>query len=338
MSLYVDKKYMMLLKPKLDRFSQKGEYLWNFRCCICGDSHKNSYKARGYVYRRTNGLFFTCHNCNVSLSLGKLIKEVDINLYNEYIMETFANSTVKSPDPKPIPTENLRERFAAPKTTIKLPTIESLPHGHFAKTYLQSRKIPSELLKEFYYAADFKEFISELIPDYDKNLYENEKRIVIPFYDEKNNLLGVQGRAIGESSVRYISVKLNDAARKLYGLNKVDLTKPIKVVEGPIDSIFLYNSIATMDAALYKIIPLLGSYDYTFIYDNEPRNPQIVHNMEKTISMGHKICIWNKNNTCKDINDMILSGMHKDELERMINNRTYVDLQAKLEFEVWKKL
>jgi hypothetical protein len=50
MSLWLDDKFLRLLSPHLDRFSQKSLHHYNFRCPLCGDSERNEFKARGYVY------------------------------------------------------------------------------------------------------------------------------------------------------------------------------------------------------------------------------------------------------------------------------------------------
>ena len=334
MSLYIDKKFVSLVSPKLERFKQKSEYLWNCRCKICGDSSKNKGKARGYFYRRKSDLFYTCHNCGTSLSLGNFLKVVDPSLYREYQMERFKNESsgnVAKPD---FAIAKAKPVF---KKRIGLPTIASLPSGHYAKEYLKDRKISSEKLNNIYYAENFKAFVMEMLPDYEKTLYD-EPRIVFPFYDEEKNLLGVQGRALNNSKIKYITIKLDDDNRKVFGLDRVDFSKRIYVVEGPIDSLFLQNSLATMDASLYNISLLLGNHDYVFIHDNEPRNPEIVRQMAKTISQNKNIFIWPQGIVAKDINDYILSGGTSSEIQSLIDTNTFNDLRAKLEFERWKKI
>lgn len=334
--MYIDKKYVSLVSTKLERFKQKSEYLWNFRCPICGDSHKNKLKTRGYFYRRKSDLFFQCHNCGTSLSIGNFIKTVDPSLYREYQLERFKNEStgnVAKPDftlAKTKPVFNVKPK-------INLTSIGNLPVNHMAGQYLLSRKIPRDKLNDIYYASSFKDFVLELLPNYEKTLYD-EPRIVFPFYDEQKNLIGFQGRAIGDSKVKYITVKLDDDNKKVFGLDCVDFNKKIYVVEGPIDSLFLQNSLATMDAQLYNITLLLGNHDYVFIHDNEPRNPAIVKQMAKTISHGKNIFIWPQNVVAKDINDWILTGATPSEIQSIIDRNTFSDLRAKLEFERWKKV
>ena len=334
MSLYIDRKFVSLVSTKLEKFKQKSEFLWNFRCPICGDSHKNKMKTRGYFYRRKSDLFFTCHNCGTSLSIGNFLKTIDPSLYREYQMERFKNESsgnTKAPD------FTMAKTKPVFKKRVELPTINSLPEEHVAKQYLLKRKIPREKLDDIYYAASFKDYIMAGVPGYEKTLYD-EPRIVFPFYDEDKNLLGVQGRAIGDSKIKYITIKLDDTNKKVFGLDRVDFSKKVYVVEGPIDSLFLQNSLATMDASLYNISLLLGNHDYVFIHDNEPRNAAIVKAMAKTISHGKNIFIWPQGIVAKDINDYILSGGTSSEIQSLIDTNTFNDLRAKLEFERWKKI
>lgn len=338
MSLYIDRKYVSLLSVKLPRFIHKSEYLWNFRCPICGDSKKNAIKARGYIYRRKNDLAYSCKNCHLELPFGKFLKTVDAALYSEYQLEKYqeghrASATSNKADML----EAFREVPKFPEKAIDLPTIASLPESHPAKVYLKGRQLPKQWLDYLFYAHDFKAFALEYFSRSSNvnGLREKEHRIVIPFYDEKNILQGVQGRALDNSGIRYITLKASDDAKKIFGLDKVDFQKTINVVEGPLDSMFLFNCIATMDSNLSTVIRIVGDYDYRFIFDNQPRNKEIVKQMNRVIENGHKIVIWPNHIQGKDINEMVQEGI---EAQWIIDNNTYEGLKAKLQFTMWKKV
>ena len=332
MSLYVDKKYISLLSPKLRNYKQKGEFLWNFSCPVCGDSTKNKIKARGYIYKKKDAFFFMCHNCGTSTSFVKFMKQEDPHLYKEYLLEKFERSNTETKvDVSEFITTPV---FNTPKT-INLPPIQVLSEDHPAKLYLKHRQVP---LDNLFYASDFKDFIQDLIPENTKELYK-ESRIVIPFYDKDGILLGVQGRAIGPSKIKYITMKTNEDNPKIFGWNNIDVSKRIYVVEGPIDSLFLGNCIATMDAALYKAASIVGlDKTYTFIYDNEPRNKQIVSNMRKTIELGHNVCIWPDTIKEKDINEMVLSGLSPSIIQHIIDIHTHNGLHAIMNLNQWAKI
>jgi transcription elongation factor Elf1 len=333
MSIFVDIEYVRRISPRLPLFKQKSPYLFNCRCPLCGDSKKNKFKARGYFYRKKDSIFFSCHNCGESYSIGVFLKKLDQTLYREYLMAVYKERepTTQEPDYSEF------RKHPVFKKKINLPTIESLLEDHPAKQFLLNRKISRTKFVSLYYADNFLSFIDELIPGHGKNL-KADQRIVIPFYDEKNTLLGVQARAISNSEIRYITIKLNEENRKLYGLDKVDFSKKIYIVEGPFDSMFLDNSIATMEGALHRVIKLLGEHDYVFVSDNEPRNKQIVNHIKIAIDMGQNVCVWPRDIVEKDINDMINAGRSASEIQHIIDNNTFNNLRAKLEFDRWKKI
>ena len=336
MAIYIDKKYVALLAPKLSLFKQRGEFLWNFRCPVCGDSHKNKIKARGYIFKRKENFGFMCHNCGSTMNLRKFIKYVDPGLYNEYQLETFVKAnttnTVNVQDFVTKPVFKTQPKALAYNNAIAM---KNLNPEHPARKYLEDRKVPLETLL---YTCDFATFVKNVFPDNDKQLYK-EERIIIPFYDREGNLLGVQGRAIGASKIKYITIKANEDVPKIFGVDRLNPLQTVYVVEGPIDSLFLTNCVATMDAALYGAPRFVGlDNDYVFVYDNEPRNKQIVSNMRKTIDLGKKVCVWPDTIQQKDINDMVKEGFNPDEIRFIIDKNTHVNLRAKMEFVNWKKV
>ena len=342
MSVYVDKKYISLLSPRLRNFKQRGEFLWNFSCPYCGDSSKDKTKARGYIYKKKENFFYMCHNCHTSTTLKKFMKDEDPMLYGEYMLESFVQSNtetkvdvtefVTKPTFKPlyhVPSSDAL--FAAGAGRIK-----ALPPEFYARKYLEDRKVS---LIDMWYAADFSEFVKNLYPHYEKTLYK-EPRIIIPFKDKDGNLLGIQGRSLdGRSKLKYITVKGDENDPKIFGWDRLDALQTVYVVEGPIDSLFLTNSVATMDAALYGAPRILGlDLDYVFVYDNEPRNKQIVSNMRKTIDMGYKVCIWPDTIKEKDINEMVLAGTSPAAIQHIIDNNTHQGLLATMKMNQWSKL
>lgn len=342
MSVYVDKKYVSLLAPKLLQFKQRGEFLWNFRCPYCGDSHKDKTKARGYIYKKKENFFYMCHNCHASTTFTKFLKDEDPMLYREYVLETFSKSNTET-------TVDVTEFVTKPvfKPLYNVPSsdalfaagagrIKALPPEFYARKYLEDRKVS---LIDMWYVTDFAEFVKNLYPHYEKTLYK-EPRIIIPFKDKDGNLLGIQGRAIdGHSKIKYITIKGIETDPKIFGWDRLDALQTVYVVEGPIDSLFLTNSVATMDAALYVAPRIIGlDKDYIFVYDAEQRNKQIVNNMRKTIDMGYKVCIWPEDIPGKDINEMVLSGLHPSQIQHIIDNNTYSGLMATMKLNQWQRV
>ena len=337
MSIITDTKYLSLLSPRLERFKKVRDYLWNFRCPQCGDSHKSKSKARGYVYRKKTDLFFKCHNCGVGQSVGNLIKDLDPFLHKQYIMERYrAGETGKRKSKAPefkfeTPT------FKPKETNIDLPSIESLPKEHYARVYCEGREIPQQFMDKIFYAEDFKNWaLSVCQVDY-SNLMGKEPRLVIPFFDKDNQLIGAQGRALQESKIRYVTVKVHEDAPKVFGLERWNSDQHTYLVEGPIDSLFLPNCLA-MAGADMSDLTLIDKNKTTLIFDNEPRNFQIVKSMVRFLKNGWKIVVWPDSIISKDINDMVLSSIKDARLVKIINTNTYSGQRGEWEVKSWKKV
>jgi DNA primase len=338
MSVFIDRSFLLRLSSKLPRFTKKKDDLYNFRCPLCGDSQKNKLKARGFVYRKKNDYFYMCHNCGVSTTFFNFLKQVDDSLVQEYQLERYKNGETGNNNYNKPEFEEVKTEAPKFKKSLELPTIESLPTGHFAKTYVKSRKIPDSFSTQLYYAEDFKEFIDSLGIEKD-GLHEQDKRLVIPFYDKEKKLIAVQGRSLsGNSKLRYITIKLNDDY-KVFGLDRVNTDEKIYVTEGPIDSMFLENAVATADSNLESITDCLDKSNVVLVFDNEPRNKEIVAKIEHAIDNHFNVVIWPEYIEEKDINEMVLkNSFSPDEIQDIVNKNTFINLRAKMEFVNWKKI
>ena len=337
MSVFIDRNFLLQVSPKLQRFAKKKDDLYNFRCPLCGDSQKNKLKSRGYIFRKKNDYFYMCHNCGVSTTFYNFLKQVDPNLLQEYQLERYKNGeTGNNNYPKP-DFEEYKQETPKFKKSLELLSIDNLPEAHYAKMYVQQRRIPETFWSQLYYAEDFAAFIQNLGIE-NAGLKEKDNRLVIPFYDKEKNLVALQGRALGESKLRYITLKLHDDNKKIYGLDRIDEDKLVYVVEGPIDSMFLENAVATADSNLESITNVLDKSKVALVFDNEPRNKEIVAKMEHAIDNHFNVVIWPPMIEKKDINDMVLDGFSPDEIQDIIDNNTFVNLRAKMEFVNWKKV
>jgi len=336
MSVFIDRAFLLRISPKLQRFTQKKDDLYNFRCPLCGDSQKNKTKSRGYVYRKKNDYFYMCHNCGASTSFYNFLDKVDPTLIKEYALERYKNGDNNKSDHKTPDFEEFKTEKPIFKKSLGLPTIQSLPEAHFAKVYVQSRRIPETFHSQLYYAEDFAAFIQSL--GIEKELHKEDKRLVIPFYDKEKNLIAIQGRALGESKLRYITIKLHEDNHKVFGMDRINEDETIYVVEGPIDSMFLENAVATADSNLESISSIYDKSKVTLVFDNEPRNKEIIKKIDEAIEKHYHVVIWPEMIESKDINDMILDGFSPDEIQDIISKYTFVNLRAKAELVNWKKV
>ena len=320
----IDSKYVGLVSARLQKFKKVKADLYNFRCPICGDSQKNKNKTRGYIYQVKNNTNFKCHNCGASMSFSNFLKKMDTVMHKQYTLEKFKEGHTG----RNFVVEEPKFDFKKPvfKKTINLPKASS---NSFAKRYLEKRQIDPD---KFYYAEKFKTWTNTQKKTFDYT-GKDESRIAIPMYDQNKKLLGFQGRALDNSPNKYITIMIQEEAPKIYGLETIDTKLPVYVVEGPFDSTFISNSIALCGAD--GDIAKWGISNPVWVYDNEPRNREIVERIRKTIDSGDSIVIWPNNITEKDINDMVLAG---HEVMSMLKSNTYHGLEAKIKFNNWKKV
>ena len=340
MSMWIDQKYIGILSIHLEQFKRKGSNDFNFRCPICGDSKKSKTKARGYIFPRKGGLIYKCHNCQVGMSLGNLIKHVNFNLYKQYQLERYSEGDTGRKAHKdhgyvfkPLKfgnsqTETLFDRILTP--------IKKLNKCHEIVKYVRSRKIPEDRYNTLYYVENVQD-LKKLAPEYEDKIITNEPRLVLPYYNRKNKLVGLTARGIRGENFRYLNLKIDADDPMIFGIDTIDLDKSIYVTEGPIDSLFLPNCVSVGNANLKVVADHLPKDKTILIYDNEPRNEQIVRNMHRAINDGFSLCIWPNTYIEKDINDMIVkSSIELNELISTIEERTFSGPRLMLEFNGWR--
>jgi hypothetical protein len=312
------------------------------RCPLCGDSKKNKSKMRGYIYRKGNDLFYRCHNCGAGCSLGNLIKQLDGNLFKEYLMERYKSGELS----KSFEASNTLQITAPKFGKVETKTFDNaercdmLSEEHFCIRYLNTRKVPKSIYSQLYYTDNYKKLCDEVYPQHDKKITE-DKRLVIPFYNEYNDLIAISGRALetADNKLRYVTIRTNSNENKLiYGLDRINSSGKVLLVEGPLDSLFLNNCLASADANLSLTREQLDIQDVTLVFDNEPRNKEILSLMDRAMKNGNKIVIWPNTMIGKDINEFIMNGISSDEIESIISSNTFTGIQAQLKFNMWKRL
>jgi transcription elongation factor Elf1 len=343
MSLHIDSKYVRLLSHRLRNFKQKDNNLFNFSCPYCGDSQKTKTKARGYIFAKGNDLIYKCHNCGVGANIANFLKQIDGALYKEYVLERYksgeannasvANTTLNISPPR-------FDKVKKQKFFQHGEWVDALPSGHFCLEYLIKRQIPRIKWDKLLFTQHYRQFCDVLMPNHGKTILD-DARLVIPFYDEYNELIAVSGRALetGDKTLRYVTIRTRESNDKLiYGLDRLDRSNTVKIVEGPIDSLFLSNCVASGDANLQLVSKSLSVREKILIYDNEPRNKEIVKMMADAIKSGEKVVIWPNTVIGKDINEMVMAGLSPDEIETIISSNTLSGLEAQTRFVFWKKV
>lgn len=336
----VDLQYCAIVSSRVDRFKVKQQhpYKANFRCPICGDSQKSRSKARGWLLEKDNRAIYYCHNCGFGGPLGKFLREWQPSLYNDYIVDKKMSDLSGRRKPAPKPLDKLRMK--APEFTKKssplseLRKISTLNPNHPAKKYVERRMIPSNQHHRIYYAPRFNAWVNSMVPE-KLNDKLDEPRLVLPYIGDDGVMFGFTGRSFKKESLRYLTIMLDDTKTKAFGMEGVDFSKRFYVVEGPIDSLFLPNSMAMSGADIdIRSIPHLENA--VFVLDNEPRNKEICDKVERLIRSGCTVFIWPKTIEHKDINECVLHGIDPTEMKRIIDKNSFSGLEASLAMMNWR--
>lgn len=340
MNLYLVEKYTALLSNSLSKFKRVDRYNWNFRCPVCGDSKTNPNKARGYLLASTNKVKYYCHNCHITLSFDKLLAFIDPALHKQYRIELFksGDESIKR-SPAGILADKMKAKPYKSTTAFKhLKSISQLSSNHPAKQYVVQRKIPSKFHHKLYYTSGYYALVNKFIANKYKYLDDDHPRLVIPLLTTNHQLIGFQGRALGDQQPKYISTIINKDYPTVYGWDTVDFNYKYFCVEGPIDSMYLSNAIALCGSNIVSQLNQLKSNINNAIicYDNQPRNNDIARAVAGAIDRNYNVFIWPPTIAEKDVGQMIENGYSSQAVEQMILSNTYRGLKAKLAFSKWR--
>ena len=346
--LWLERKYLSLVMSHLEQSKWKNENTLNHRCNYCGDSQKNKYKARGFHFLVEQSFVYKCHNCGKSTSSQNFLKDHFPTVHKEFVKELMKEKYGKTVENRRMPSANAfkftPKKELLNKNSKDVMSIENLKfickpcsEVSVAREYLEKRNIPKHHYENLWY-IDKPQSLSHLSKKYKDRVLGNDPRILLPFTKD-GELIGLSGRAINDSPLRYLTMRFRDDLPLIFNLDNVDTTKTIYVTEGPIDSLFLPNSISVGGSDFKKIDKNLKT-NSVIIYDNEPRNTEILKKLEEVIDLGYSVCLWDDKRVqdLKDINEMVLSGLTKEEVKDIIDKSTFNGLSAKLKFKEYKKV
>jgi hypothetical protein len=294
------------LKLTVGRFDQAiikdGEIQIN--CNICGDSEKKN-KLRGHLKRGESEdfWFYKCFNAGCSASdvwsARRWLKETDISNYKLYCKESLEYNNIKRKHvgSTEVTPANIAPIKKEPDAYSYMKDFRPMNHSNeliFRKAIhqCQQRQIPEHIYSKFMVAVDG--------PYYD--------RMIIPFYDHKDKFYYFQARTLSNKEPKYLNMKGRKESA-IYNLYNIDHSKPVIVTEGPIDSMFVDNAIASLGLDMSKSMKkTLNKLDCYYLFDNDKAGKA---QAKKYYHNGHKVFIWEKfkhyNHKHKDINDIILN-------------------------------
>jgi hypothetical protein len=218
-----------------------------------------------------------------------------------------------------------------------LKRLDTLDVSHPAVKYLLTRKIPRDVWHLLYFAPKFKAFTNSVNPKFQEPIKDEHPRMIIPYFTPAGKCFAFSARAYGNEEPKYYTIKVDETQEKIYGLDRVDYSRRIYVVEGPIDSLFIPNAIAVSGASFDTPTIRQLLTNATIIMDNEPRNKDIVKQMSKYIDLGYSVVMYPDTVEEKDINDMVKVGKTPEEILNLINTNTFTGMEARLKFSTWRK-
>lgn len=338
---WLEHKYIGILSTRLRNFKRKSADLYNFSCPICGDSQKDSRKARAYIYlAQSRQLRFHCHNGCGTLTIPNLLKTVDEFIYREFLTEKVLEDSKSRPEPVVDFTNSYKPpKFVSDSALKELKKISSLSNSHFAKAYVLERMIPSKYHSKLFFAPKFMTWVNTFVTGKfeQKALKHDGPALVIPFINKDKRMHALQARYFS-GDVRYITIVLDESVPKIYGLDNYDKGNKSYVLEGPIDSMFLDNAVATAGGTELSTLKYLNLDNSVIVFDNEPRSRDTIKKISKSIKNGLKVCIWPDGLHFKDVNDMIRDGlMSQREVKEIIDTNTFSGLSAELRLRQWDK-
>lgn len=335
--LYIETMFVPRLSSRVKRFKQVKPYVWNFSCPLCGDISKGKQKARGYVYPMKGFMGYKCHHCGVSISFGNLLKQEFPDIYKEFVLERYKNSNDSNHQHTDI-TEVIPVNKVHSKEESFFDDLEQcslLSSNHSAIKFLRDRQIPEQFWDDIYYCEFIKDFANKNVPDTFKSTAYDHARIVIPYFNARKDVIGFTARAIGNQEPKYLYIKMDEQAERIYGLERVDLSKTIYVTEGPIDSMFLPNAVAVSGASYSSPFLTQHKRNIVIVPDNEPRNREVCANIKSAITAGYNVSLLPATVKEKDINDMVKAGRSPEDLVALIDANVVQGLAATLKYTYW---
>lgn len=322
------------IKRKIDVYHDR----LNFSCPYCGDSRSDVRKKRGNLY--LDSLRFHCFNCSHSTGINRFLSDFNEELSNEdkiavhEIQQNAKKFEKRVSSSQSSMSMTLLDKLAIPKDILfKQLGIISPYKDVTASNYLKSRMINIKDWKYFAYNPLTKELyilntspldrvigfqIRQLDPKSHKQRYTSSRLTKIYSDVFNKDINGIVERLLlkeplgqkyieEEDGVENIVANL-DRLSGIFNIMNVNLSQPLTIMEGPIDSLAIANSIALQSAAKH----LDGFFDEVenvrYLFDNDKTGKEMslkkMKNHKKVFLWGQYLDMIKSKTNIKDINDL----------------------------------
>lgn len=290
-------------------------------CPYCGDSHTDHNKKRGNLYWDT--LQYHCFNCSVHTNAYQLLKDNHIKLQNTedsiQIIDYIQEHKLAVNDIEVLQHDVFKTTFDLSPTRAELKKhfgFRDVEPGDPAFFYLRDRML-SNKLENFMYSP-------------------RDRRIVVLNLAPENKVIGFQTRSINKrSNSRYLTYDLEKIYQEfgkelkvteetlvgikklstLFGVMLTDFQREVTMFEGPIDAMFMQNSIglatATRSTLEFDEIPTIR-----YMFDNDDTGKK---KMIEKLKRGKKIFVWQKfleETSLEKEWDKFLSGVDQEKRDK----------------------
>ncbi len=278
--------------------AQQNSKGYSIRCPICGD---NPRKKRGIFLLDREPYMYVCHNgdcdANEGIHVSNFLKKYHRNYHDQWIDQVVKASRESEEKKRERMARVKRERFMVERR-LPTKTIKDDDPRLDIVNFEELIKENADHMKHFKSILDFPDAvkwcqdrkISESI--YNKWLYADKGslfgRVIIPFDDKNGKMYFYQARSIIGHEPKYRNCKTE--IRPIFNYYQVDMNKPVIVLEGPIDSLFVENSIATLGTKYNpELIEMFDKNKLYFIFDDDDpgRATALKH-----LQQGYNVFMW----------------------------------------------
>lgn len=288
--------------------------------------------CRGWLYEKKGQMKFGCFNCDSGTYITPFVKEHFPNVWDGFRIDNFKQRNSKKVD---IFDDMVSTTEAIKYSDPDYKSVDKFPDTHKAVKYLLNRKIPRSFFKNIFYTSKWKKCADDICEGIMINMENDYPRLVFKLKD-KNGTFGVQGRDLGNHPAKYQTILSSSEALKIWGMERVDDSKRVFILEGILDAMFIANACAMLGGSAD---PSIVQYDNkVWVLDNEPRHPDTKKRMNKLIRQGEQVLIWvNCPFKGKDINEMIQNGGSIIDINKYMWKNVYSGLMAKIKMSEWSK-
>lgn len=315
---------------------KKTTHTYEAGCPICREG--TSWQKKRRCYYIVNDSIICCHNCGWYSKPLKWIQEVSRQTYAEIVQE------VNSYDILPTDIGEQKTSITITKQSERLPLdsinlfdinqIEYHKNNSIVQRALeliQKRKLDTAINKPKTLWLSLTDFV-------------HKNRLIIPFYDEDDNIIFYQTRTILQEDKKFPKyLSKQNGEKSLFNINAISTDIDyIFIFEGPIDACFVKNGTAvagiqeksdnTFSLLQQQQINNFKLHKRIWVLDSQYLDHASKIKTKALINKGETVFIWPEKigKQFKDLNDVCLAANINEVSPQFIAANSYQGLKAKL--------